>query len=267
MTRRRKKRRAGNGRPASGHPTANRAATPRAKTTLAIDIGGTGIKMLPLDARGNALSERARELTPDPAVPEAVLGVIHQMLATQPTFDRVSVGFPGVVVRGLVKTAPNLGSDYWENCDLKAAITQMTSKPTRVVNDADLQGYGVITGIGLEMVLTLGTGLGSALFNDGHLVPNLELGHHPYGDKKGRTYEQRVSDEERKRIGKKRFAARVLEMIAQLAPIYNFDRLYIGGGNARRLDPDILPRDVTLFQNVDGLRGGIKLWEDVENGG
>lgn len=239
------------------------APTPKApERTLTIDIGGTGIKMLRLDEHGVALGERMRELTPRPAFPEPILAVIERMLAVQQPFDRVSVGFPGVVVRGIVKTAPNLSTDAWENCDLRAAVAAMTGKPVRVINDADLQGYGVIEGVGVELALTLGTGLGSALFSDGHLVANLELGHHPFGDKAGRTYEQRVSDAERKRIGKTRFAQRVLRMLGLIQPIFNPDTIYIGGGNAKRLDPEMLPGNVRLFTNVHGMRGGIRLWED-----
>lgn len=241
----------------------NGAAANTELATLTIDIGGTGIKMLPLDARGEATAERARELTPRPAFPEPVLAVIKRMVEGQKPFDRVSVGFPGVVVRGVVKTAPNLSSDAWENCDLQAAIAAMTNKPVRVINDADLQGYGVIEGEGVELALTLGTGLGSALFSDGHLVANLELGHHPFGDKKLRSYEERVSEKARKRIGKAKFRQRVAEMLAQIQPIWNPDRIFIGGGNAKKLDPASLPANVRIFKNVEGLRGGIRLWEDT----
>lgn len=245
-------------------PKSSKNGTPTkpALRTLTIDIGGTGIKVLPLDAQGNATRERARELTPRPAFPEPVLAVVRRMIADQADFDRVSVGFPGVVVRGVVKTAPNLSTDAWENCDLRAALADMTGKPVRVINDADLQGYGVIEGHGVEMVLTLGTGLGSALFSDGHLVANLELGHHPFGDKRSRSYEERVSDAERKRIKSSRFRARVLGMLQQIQPIFNCDRIYIGGGNAKRLDPETLPPNVRLFTNVEGLRGGMRLWDD-----
>jgi len=236
------------------------AAPPQGPSTLSIDIGGTGIKMLCLDSTGGALGPWQRELTPHPAQPQPVLDVIQAMLAEQPAFDRISVGFPGVVVRGVVKNAPNLDSEAWEDCDLRAAIHQLTGKAVRVINDADLQGYGVIRGRGVELVLTLGTGLGVGLYSDGHLVPNLELGHHPF--KKGKTYEERISDAECKRIGKKRFRRRVDEMIAQLEPILNYERLYIGGGNARHLRADDLPSNVSMFTPVDGMNGGIRLWDD-----
>jgi polyphosphate glucokinase len=227
--------------------------------TLTIDIGGTGIKMIRVDAKGSPIGERDRELTPIPRTPANVLKVIRHMLRKQGRFDRVSVGFPGVVVRGVVRTAPNLGTREWSDVNLQSRIERMTGKPTRVLNDADLQGYGVVKGRGVEMVLTLGTGLGSALFVDGHLVPNLELGHHPF--RRGRTYEELVSDAELKRVGPRRWRERVEDVLGQLEPIFNYDLLHIGGGNARHLRA--LPPSVRLFDNVRGMTGGIRLWQDV----
>jgi polyphosphate glucokinase len=229
--------------------------TPR---TLAIDIGGTGIKMIVLDPEGRPLNERARELTPKPATPPALLAVMRQMLQRQPRFDRVSVGFPGVVQRGITLTAPNLDPS-WHNQNLRGELEALAGVPTRVLNDADLQGYGVIEGQGVEMVLTLGTGVGSALFVNGHLVPNLELGHHPF--QKDKTYEERLSDAELKEHGKQKWSKRVGEMIEVLSAIFNYDHLHIGGGNAEHIKID-LPENVSIFGNVEGMTGGIRLWDD-----
>lgn len=225
--------------------------------TLAIDIGGTGIKMIVLDAEAKPVNERARTLTPKPATAEAVLEVIKTMVAAQPAFDRVAVGFPGIVKRGITIDAPNLGNDFWANFPLHDRVAEITGKPVRVMNDADLQGYGVISGKGVELALTLGTGLGAGLYVDGRLVPNLELGHHPW--KKEKTYEERLSDAEMKEIGKKHWSRRVFEMIEQLSPIFNYDTLYIGGGNAEHIKGD-LPSNVKLFSNVEGMAGGVRIW-------
>ena len=239
-----------------------RSAMSGRRPTLTIDIGGTGIKMLPLDGSGEGLSKRMRELTPKPAHPEPVLNVIEGMLKNvKHDFERVSVGFPGVVIRGVAQTAPNLDTEAWRGVDIQTAIAKLSGKPTRVINDADLQGYGVITGKGLEMAITLGTGLGSALYSDGHLVPNLEWGHHPYGD--GQTYEERIRDEVAESIPKEEFQARVVATLEQMKPIFNYERIYIGGGNAKILDPAGLPDDVTIFRNVEGMQGGMNLWEDT----
>ncbi|MEO8906357.1 MAG: ROK family protein [Polyangiaceae bacterium] len=236
--------------------TSSADADPRAHT-LAIDIGGTGIKMLVLDADAKPINERARTLTPKPATAEAVLAVIKTMVATQPPFDRVSVGFPGIVKRGITINAPNLGNEYWTNFPLQERVEAITNKPVRVINDADLQGFGVISGKGVELALTLGTGVGAGLYVDGRLVPNLELGHHPW--KKDQSYEDRLRDSELQEIGKKHWSKRVFEMIEQLQPIFNYDTLYIGGGNAEHIKGD-LPANVKLFSNVEGMAGGVRIW-------
>jgi len=226
--------------------------------TLCIDIGGTGIKMIVLDPEGEPVNERARELTPKPATPQAMLAVMANMVKQQPRFDRVSVGYPGVVRQGITLSAANVDQS-WIGFNLQRELEALTGTPTRVLNDADLQGYGVIEGSGVEMVLTLGTGVGSALFVDGRLVPNLELGHHPF--QKDKTYEERLSDAELKEHGKHKWSKRVGEMIEVLSAIFNYDRLHIGGGNAEHIKVE-LPDNVSIFENVDGMTGGIRLWDD-----
>lgn len=226
--------------------------------TLAIDIGGTGVKALVLDTAGNPLTERQRIETPKPATPEAVLEVIWQLLEPLGEFDRVSVGFPGVVVDGVTMTAPNLGEE-WAGFDLAKAILDRTHRPTRVLNDAGVQGYGVIEGKGVEMILTLGTGMGCALYNDGEYVPNLELAHHPF--RKGKTYEQYIGIKALEKIGKRKWNKRVKEVVEQVLPIFNPRKLYLGGGNAKKVKFE-LPPNVTITENVAGLLGGIALWHD-----
>ena len=225
--------------------------------TLTIDIGGTGIKLLPVDEEGRSLAERHRELTPKPSTPGAIIGLIAKMLAQQAPFDRVSVGFPGVVKKGIATTAPNLGTDAWRGFNLEKAIIEISGKPTRVVNDADLQGYGVIDGAGVEIVLTLGTGLGTGLYVDGCLVPNLELAHHPLKGKK--TYERLVSDATLRRVGERKWRKQVMHVIETLESTFNHDLLHIGGGNATKLQGP-LPDNARLFTNVEGLAGGVRLW-------
>jgi polyphosphate glucokinase len=226
--------------------------------TLALDIGGTGIKALVLDAAGNPLTEKQRLETPKPATPEAVLEVIWTLIEPLGEFDRVSVGFPGVVVDGVTHSAPNLGK-AWKGFDLAKAISDKTRRPVRVLNDAGVQGYGVIEGFGVEMILTLGTGMGCALYCDGKYVPNLELAHHPF--KGGKTYEQYIGIKALEKVGKKKWNKRVEEVIEQIQPIFNPRRLYLGGGNAKKLKIK-LPENVTITENVAGLLGGIALWHD-----
>jgi polyphosphate glucokinase len=226
--------------------------------TLAIDIGGTGLKALVLGPDGHALTERARVDTPRPATPKAVLDALWSLVEPLGEFDRISVGFPGVVVEGVTKTAPNL-HDEWQGFELGKALADGTRRPVRVLNDAGVQGYGVIEGKGVEMVLTLGTGLGCALYHDGKYVPNLELAHHPFGD--GKTYEEYVGARALKKVGKKKWNKRVARVVAQVLPIWNPRRLYLGGGNAKHVRVD-LPGNVEITPNIAGLLGGIALWHD-----
>lgn len=227
--------------------------------TLAVDVGGSGIKVLVLDQAGESLCERDRALTPRPAVPPTVIDTIAQ-LASHHQFDRVAVGFPGVVRQGVTLTAPNLHTD-WHGFDFAAALSKRLGKPVRVANDADVQGFGAITGDGLEMVLTLGTGMGSALFVDGILVPNLELAHHPFAE--GKTYEQWLGQASLDDIGVQSWLEWLFKAIDLIRRTFNFDVLYLGGGNARILNPAAMPPDVKVVQNIAGLLGGIALWTDM----
>ena len=226
--------------------------------TLAIDIGGTGIKAVTLSATGKLLTKRARVKTPRPATPAAVMNTIVELAKAQGSFDGVSVGFPGVVRRGITLNAPNLNGK-WGGFHLADALTKKLGVPVRVANDAELQGYGVISGEGVELVITLGTGFGSGLFVDGKLVPNLEIGHHPL--QKGKTYEDLLGDAVLKKVGKKKWNKRLVRAIQTLERTFNYDRLYIGGGNAARITVK-LPSNVKIVSNVAGLLGGLALWRD-----
>lgn len=223
--------------------------------TLAVDIGGSKIKVMVLDTAGNPISDRQRLKTPQPAKPKDVIDTILT-LAKQQEFDRVSVGFPGVVQNGIIKTAVNLHDD-WLQYDLASSLTQLLSKPVKVANDADIQGFGAISGTGLELVITLGTGFGSALFIGGRLVPNLEMGHHPF--RKKETYEEQLGRAALDKEGQKKWNARLEKAIATLDRLFNYDILYIGGGETKNINFD-LPANAKIIPNVTGLLGGIKLW-------
>jgi polyphosphate glucokinase len=226
--------------------------------TLCIDIGGTGLKLMVVSDQGEATTERLRVETPKPATPQAVLAALTKLVAevTVP-YRRVSVGFPGVVADRVVKTAPNLDKRF-AGTDLGAAIEKLTGKPTRVLNDAGVQGHGVISGEGTELCVTLGTGFGFALYVGGHYVPNLEMAHHPFH--KGKTYEEFVGNAALEKVGKKKWNQRVERVIGQLEPIFNYRMLYLGGGNAKKLEVP-LPKNVKVVENVAGLLGGVRLWE------
>ncbi|MEM6614444.1 MAG: ROK family protein [Cyanobacteria bacterium P01_C01_bin.72] len=223
--------------------------------TLAVDIGGSGIKVMVLDNDGNSLSDRDRLKTPHPAKPKKVIDTILT-LAEKQEYDRVSVGFPGVVQSGIVKTAVNLHDD-WLRYDLASKLEELLSKPVKVANDADIQGFGAIAGKGVELVITLGTGFGSALFTNGKLVPNLEMGHHPF--RKRETYEEQLGRAAFEKHGAKKWNTRLQKAIAHLDHLFNYDTLYIGGGEAKQISFK-LPDNAKIVPNVTGLLGGIRLW-------
>jgi polyphosphate glucokinase len=227
--------------------------------TLAIDIGGTGIKAALLDQAGKMIGGRQRVPTPPkPVAPDDLIRAIDQAVAPLGAFERVSVGFPGYVRDGRVLTAPNLGTDALTGFDLQSVLAEHLGKPVRVLNDADVQGFGAIEGQGLEMVLTLGTGAGTAIFRDGEVMPHIELAHHPVSG--GKTYDEYIGNAARKRKGKKTWNKRVAKAIEILREVVRFDHLYIGGGNAKDITFP-LPADVTIVPNSDGLTGGIRLWQ------
>ncbi len=226
--------------------------------TLAIDVGGSGLKASVLDAAGQMIADRVRVETPQPSPPQAIVPALVALAKQLPAFDRVSMGFPGVVRNGRVLTAPNLGTDDWAGFDLAAALQEQLGKDVRIVNDADMQGLAAIEGDGLEMVVTLGTGFGTALYRDGCLMPHLELGQHPV--RRNMSYDEYVGERARKKVGTKKWNRRIERVIETLRTLVNFDTLHIGGGNAKRLAFK-LPADVRLVDNKAGILGGIALWE------
>jgi polyphosphate glucokinase len=228
--------------------------------TLALDIGGTHIKASVLDAAGHMVAPDLRVSTPSHPTPAAVLAVIRTLVEKLPPFDRISAGFPGYIAKGHVRTAPNLGTEAWRDFPLAATLTEHFHKPARVLNDADVQGLGVIDGHGLECVLTLGTGIGSALFKDGLLLPHLELGQHPI--RKHKTYDQYLGDAALKRKGPEKWNLRLKYVISVVETLVNCDTFHLGGGNAAAVTLK-LPKNVRLAPNTGGITGGVKLWDEA----
>jgi polyphosphate glucokinase len=227
--------------------------------TLAIDVGGTGLKASVLDLAGQMLVERLRVATPDPCRPAILLRAIADLAARLPPYDRIAIGFPGVVRDGRILTAPHFDAEAWRDYPLEEALSRRLGKPARLLNDAEVQGLGIVAGQGLEVVITLGTGVGSAVFSDGRLTPHLELAHHPIHN--GKSYNDYVGNQARLSLGKKKWTRRVLKMLAIVEALLHYDVLYIGGGNSANLAGD-LPPNVRLASNDTGLTGGIHLWDD-----
>ena len=243
--------------------------------TIAIDVGGTGLKADVLDKDGNPIADRVRVPTKYPMSADDLVSTLTQLVSKLPEGDRISCGFPGMVRNGHVLSAPHFVCEAgpgskpdprlikaWSEFDLAGALAKSIGKPCRVANDADVQGLAVVEGKGFEVVITLGTGFGTAFFMDGNLMPHMEFSHVEF--RKGETFNEQIGEPARKKVGDGRWNKRVRKAIAYLDALCFFDHLYIGGGNAGRVNRrdlgDVLER-ITVVDNSAGILGGIKLWE------
>jgi len=217
--------------------------------TLVVDVGASGIKAVVLNELGDLVGRRVRRDTPSSGMPGEVMDTIVALAKDFESFDRVAVGFPGIIVDGIVQQAPNLAPE-WKDFNIAGVLQTRLKKPVRVANDADVQGFGAIAGKGVELVVTLGTGVGTSLFTEGHLVPNLEAG------------KAKLRNEMLQKEGKKPWNRRLAKFVRRLEERFHFTRLYIGGGNSRKVDISLLPANVTIVSNLNGLVGGIALWRD-----
>jgi polyphosphate glucokinase len=219
------------------------------RRTLVVDIGGSGIKATVLNDLAKPVSERLRRESPASGLPGAVMDVVVALANELEDYDRVAIGFPGVVINGIAMDAPNLAKE-WRGFNIAESLQGRLKKPVRVANDADVQGFGAIAGNGVELVVTLGTGVGTSLFVDGHLAPNLEIGN------------DKLRNSALQKVGKKRWNKRLIKFIKRLDETFHFTKLYIGGGNSKEVDVGLLPANVTIISNLNGLVGGIALWRD-----
>lgn len=239
--------------------------------TLAIDCGGSGLKGSVLDHEGEMVADRVRVPTPYPMSPDHFVNVLTQMAASLPPADRATVGMPGMIRHGRVIATPHYVTTQgphspvdpelalaWDHFDAQSALAHSLGIPTRVVNDAEVHAAAVVSGQGLEVTFTLGTGLGCAVFDDGVLAPKLEVSRSPV--RKGAIYDEWIGDRARRELGNKRWSRRVLKAINGLRPMFLWDHCFVGGGNAARLTLD-LGDDVTTVPNDAGISGGIRLWE------
>lgn len=239
--------------------------------TLSIDIGGSGFKASIVNTQGVMTTERVRIETPYPCPPDRLVETLTHLVAPLLNVHRVSVGFPGLVRHGHIIEVPSLSravyggerdpelAEEWHGFDLAGTLAQSFQLPTKVVNDADMQGCAVVHGTGLEFVVTFGTGVGTALFNDGTLLPHLELSHGPFRD--GISFDIALGNAQRKEIGNERWAKRVRKAIRNFDDMLYFDRVFVGGGNAKHLSPaDIGPKG-EIVPNTSGILGGVRVWD------
>lgn len=210
-------------------------------TSLGIDIGGTGMKAAIVDlATGELVSERYRIDTPQPATPDAMAGVVQQLVTHFSWTGPAGVGFPAVVRAGIVESAANI-DESWMNVDADAVFTAASGVDVHMINDADAAGlaelrFGAGQGRGgVVMMLTFGTGIGSGLFIDGHLVPNTELGHLELD---GYDAETKAAASARKRdeLSWSAWAKRVQKYLRHLERLFSPDLFIVGGGASKQAD-------------------------------
>jgi polyphosphate glucokinase len=243
-------------------------------TTLAIDCGGGGIKASVLDEAGTMRAHPIRVPTPYPLTTELFVQTLVDLAAQLPKADRATVGMPGMIRHGVVITTPHYITKsgprtrvlpelvaQWEGFDARAALETALGIPARVLNDAEVHGAGVIAGQGLELVLTLGTGLGCAIYDGGHLAPHLEMSQAPV--RWGLSYDTYIGEHERRRLGDALWSRRIARVVEGLRPVFMWDRLYIGGGNSRHITPIVLAKlgdDVVIVPNTAAMVGGARAW-------
>lgn len=231
------------------------------KYILSIDIGGSFIKATVLTENGEIYGEMKRVPTPKKAPVKEFIGTLLDLFAEFSEYQNISIGFPGYVKEGVVYTAPNLDNYIWNKIPLKELLTKKTGKPVRIVNDADMHSLAIAKGKGLEMLITLGTGLGSALVYNGVLLPHLELAHHPF--KTDITTDIYIGTQSLASIGKQKWNDRVKELLKVIQTVFNYDHLYIGGGNSGHIDFP-LDENISIVTNEDGIKGGAFLWEHTQ---
>jgi polyphosphate glucokinase len=250
------------------------AVRPSVTFTLTIDCGGGGIKGSVLDDAGTMRAHPIRVPTPYPLPPELFVKTLVDLGGRLPNADRVTVGMPGMIRHGVVVATPHYVTrsgprtrvdpellEAWRGFDARTALAEAFGLPTLVLNDAEVHGAGVVAGTGCELVLTLGTGLGCALFDGGGLAPHLEMSQAPV--RWGMSYDTYIGEHERRRLGDALWSRRVRNVIEGLRPVFLWDRVYLGGGNSRLITPAQLARmgdDVVVVPNTAGIVGGVRAW-------
>ena len=239
--------------------------------TLAIDCGGGGIKASVLDSHGTMIAPPLRTPTPYPLPPALLVQTAVDLAKQLPRANRVTMGMPGIIRHGVVVATPHYITrsgprskifpelvEEWRFFDMGRALGRALELPTKVLNDAEVAGAGVVTGTGLEMIITLG----NAVFDGGVLAPHIEVSQGFV--RWGLTYDDYIGEHERLRLGDTHWSRRVRRIVDGLRPMYLWDRLYLGGGNSKRITAGHrakLGEDVIIVPNDAGIIGGVRAWE------
>jgi len=243
--------------------------------TFTVDCGGGGITAAVLTAHGRLLADPVRVPTPCPLPPDRLLGILKDLAGRLPRADRATIGMPGMIRHGVVIDTPHYVTRHgprtrvlpelvaaWQGYDVQDEARAALGLPVLVLNDTEVHGAGAIDGRGVEMVLTLGTGLGNAIFDDGRLAPHMELSRAQF--RWGLSFDEYLGEHERLRLGDVLWGRRVRQVVDSLRPVVMWDRLYLGGGNSRALSASLVARlgdGVSVVSNSVALVGGMRIWD------
>ncbi len=253
-------------------PVSRKPSTPRHHQALGIDVGGSGIKAAPVNLKtGELLQERYRIPTPKSGDPKEMIGIMGQLIDHFRWKNPVGIGFPGVIQNQTILTAANLNDD-WVGTNLAKALVRFTKAPVSCLNDADAAALcemklgGGAEARGVVLLLTIGTGLGSAMFVDGRLVPNTEFGHLPFPHpikKRWGSAETAAADSARKRedLNWRDWSKRFNDYLQTLYSLTWPSKIILGGGVTKKPERFLpylnlpIPIEISTFKNQSGIVG------------
>lgn len=250
------------------------AGAPEGPLTVCVDVGATSLKAGLLDVHGRMLGERVKIKTSWPMTPQRLVEEVARLVVRLPSADRLALGFPGPVLDGVVVSGANLtrsagpGSERtgelesaWAGFDLQRRLSATFELEARVANDADVTALACATGKGLELTVTLGSGFGTGLTLEGHLLPHLELSQLRWSRRE--SFDDVLGEHARKRDGEAKWSSRVIGALELLKEVVGFDRLVLAGGNGPRIRRDELgplAERTSVAPSRAGILGGVLLY-------
>jgi polyphosphate glucokinase len=242
-------------------------SAPTRPFTVCVDVGATSLRAGVVDARGELVGERVKLRTSWPMTPPRLIEEVARLVVRLPRGDRLALGFPGPVLDGTVVRGANLERPggpgtartdalgaAWSGFELQRRLEATFELDARVGNDADVAALACASGKGLELTVTLGSGLGTGLTLDGALLPHLECSELRWSRRE--TFDDVLGEHARKRDGDAKWHARVIGALRQLGDVVGFDHLHLTGGNAQRVNRDDLG-EVAAITTVSSSRSGI----------
>ncbi len=254
-----------------------RGTSPAAPLTVCIDVGATSLKAGIVDAKGELVGERVKLRTTWPMTPQRLVEEVARLVVRLPRADRLALGFPGPVADGVIVSGANLervrgpGSertqalhDAWRGFELQRRLASTFEIDARIANDADVAALACSRGKGLELTVTLGSGVGTGLTLDGALRPHLECSQLRWSRRE--TLDDVLGEHARKRDGDAKWHSRVVGAFHLLSELISFDHLHLSGGNSGRVhlaELGELAASTTPAGTRAGMLGGVYLYGPI----